>query len=340
MNLSIFSSKRIPYVFICSVVLVFVIQLLIINTPAFWKWAYTYSDNYDFNKGVLFESQLRTMPIDNDPAKIFLIGPSLADEGLDVNYLNDVYKDSGYRFYKLTFQNGSMPFSIFMMKEMLLEKKPYAIVYVDSAGSGSSLPSIYARNQMKFYFTPAIMSYMVRYLGVSETLTYANSFIDSLLGRVFVLYRFRDSWISIISNWLGGKRMLLKQVVERRGSPSIQGIENIGLVTEKTGLRQQNLQERYFRMNRDLFEYFVRDVAGKKVKLVVVEAPIRPEPDKVYSGANASGRYLEHLSGQLRFDYISTGELPQFSRDEFFDAIHLNSKGRNKLSKFIADYLK
>jgi len=280
------------------------------------------------------------MPIDNDPAKIFLIGPSLADEGLNVNYLNDLYKDSGYRFYKLTFQNGSMPFSVFMMRDMLLKRKPYSIVYVYSAGDWSSLPSIYARNQMKFYFNPAVIPYMVRYLGISETLTYANSFIDSLLGRVFLLYRFRDSWISIISNWFEGKKVFIKQNVERVGSSSIQGIENTGPATQKTCLRQQNLQERYFKMNRDLFKCFVRDVTGKKVKLVIVEAPIRPELDKVYSGANASGKYFEHLSGQLKFDYISTDELPQFSRDEFFDAIHLNSKGRSKLTSFIADVLR
>ena len=263
--------KKIPYAFLIGLCLFFVFQTMIINSKPFWKWVYLYSDDFDTNDGIIFESQLRTMPEESGQKKVFLIGTSLTQEGLDVNYFNSALQRSGACFYKLGFHNGSMLFSMFMQKDKLLRKKPYAMICIVSGGSRGERPSDFARNTMKYYFDPIIAYYMVRYLGFYETLTYSNSFIDSLMGEALPLYRFRDSWSNIITNWVKGRKMARKEALEIAK-------EQIGAATDSANKMEsdsdrQNLINHYSEMNKHLFYLFAEEVMSKGVRFVVIEAP-------------------------------------------------------------------
>jgi len=51
-------------------------------------------------------------------------------------------------------------------------------------------------------------------------------------------------------------------------------------------------------------------------------------------------QFFEEQASKMGFSYISAKDLPKFYENDFIDFTHLNSKGRNKFSRFIAMYLK
>lgn len=329
--------RKIPYAFLIGLCLFFVLQATIIHSKSFWKWAYLYSDNFDTNDGIIFESQLRTMPQGNELKKVFLIGTSLAQEGLDVNYFNSALQGNGACFYKLGFHNGSMLFSIFMQKDRLLREKPYAMICIVSGGPWGERPSDFARNTMKYYFDPAIAYYMIRYLGIWETLTYSNSFIDSVLGEASPLYRFRDAWSDIFSNWAKGRKMARKEVLEIIKERLRDDTNRNNKMVSGSG--QGTLADRYAKMNTYLFDLFADEVLANNIRFIVIEAPLRPDYQNTVHEAIGFAALIKKLSGNKEFTYIPRTELPVFAVQDFSDSLHLNKRGRDKLSAFVAEYL-
>jgi hypothetical protein len=97
----------------------------------------------------------------------------------------------------------------------------------------------------------------------------------------------------------------------------------------------------YTAFSEHLFILFAQDIIAKGVRLTVMSGPVHPLIKQCYP-EKIDARYESFLSQQaerLGFVYIPQSHLPPFTEDDFIDFTHLNESGRNKLTRFLGEYV-
>lgn len=121
-NSSIFNFKKIPAALIFGLLLLLAVQILCIKSETFWRTCYLYGDPIK-DDALRLRARLTTMPENNGLKNVFLIGSSQVREDFDTKYLNDVFEDSGWRFYNLGLSGGGHPMEIFYAEGQIFGKK-------------------------------------------------------------------------------------------------------------------------------------------------------------------------------------------------------------------------
>ncbi len=336
-NLSISSFNRLPLAFLSSLLLFLVILAVVTKMEAFWRFCYLYSDP-SVDDAIRLEAQLRIMPCSNDKIRIFITGSSQAREDFDIENLNVEFEKAGVVFYNLGISGEAQPIEMFMLRDKLLEKNPKIIIYVPFVGS---FYSDYNFRRMRYYFNPAIIPQMLKYVGVTTVISYREYFLDSFLGQIEVLYRYRDLikgiFIRAVKHYINsGRRTEPRLFAYTKNKPKSYFEMEIGKAK-----RNKYHFSRYTKINKDLFIGFANDVILNGTKLIVITGPTHPLIKKVYDEEIdiAFNQFLSEQAGRFGFIYLSENDLPSFTEADFIDFTHLNASGRNKLSEFLRIYL-
>jgi hypothetical protein len=338
-NSFISSFKKLPVAFLSSMVLFCATHALLVNSDAFWRFCYFYSNPMP-DDGIRLEAQLNGISTSETRKKIFVTGSSQAREDVDVDYLNRRLKAADSVFYNFGISGNASPVEMLMLKDRLLAKNPDVIVYIPFVGSFYSRYNI---QKMKCFFSPVILPDMVRVLGVKQIMAdphVRTAFVDSFLGTLTVFYRHRESVQRITRNALVHyarieRRKAVKRYAYKKNMPPTYFQSEI----KRAGGRKYK-RSAYTNFNENLFVRFARGIASKKVKLIVVSGPVHPLITQCYPEQidAAYHRFLAEQAGKIGYVYLGQSDLPSFTAQEFIDFTHLNAAGRGRLSEFFKNY--
>ncbi len=336
-NLFIFSFKKAPYYFLASIIIFLILEILLSNSPCFWRILYEYSTPGSGNDALRFQAQLKMMSKEPKNKKVLLTGSSQVREGIDISQLNSAFMKRNTVFYNLGVSGGAQPIDAFMYKEKLIEKYPEMIVFGCFIGS---FYDNYKFEKIKYYFSPCIIPYFYKYIGIKELYGYKGCFLDSYLGLALPLYRYRES-----IGWLGLK--ICSSIM--RGKPPLKRnfrfSKDLSEEKLRTLIRELDTDKfsktSYTILNKKLFTTFSRYIRKNGIKLLIIDMPTNPMIKNTYN-KNIDEEYEQLLIDTARAEgylYLSRSQLPVFSEEDFIDFTHLNAKGRKKLTDFLEIYL-
>lgn len=336
-NLFIFNFKKLPLVFLVGVLLFFAIQLFIAQLKSFWEFCYSYSCLIE-DDNIRFEAQLRIIPDIIGSKKIFLTGSSQARTDFDVEYLNNKLKNTNAIFYNLGVAGQAQPMEMFIVKNKLLRKKPEVIVYVSFVGSFYE-DCNYKR--LRCYFYPAILPYMLKYVGMESVTGHKKDLIYAFLKESSVFFRYRESIRRILENYVhdflyAEKKTWFKKYVQEKNETEAYFINKI-----KEANKNKYKVTPYTKLNKALFVLLAKNIVSKDVKFIVINGPTHPLLKECYREEidYAYNNFLADQAEKIGFVYLSESSLPKFTEKDFIDFLHLNASGKNKLSRFIEEYL-
>ncbi len=341
-SLFIFNFKRIPWAFLSSVFLFSIIQAALVHTNTFWRFCYFYSTPSGCDS-IRLEAQLRTIPPYDPHIKIFLIGSSQTREDFNVEFLNEYFKEMNMVFYNLGISGYGSPMEMFALKDKFLSKSPDVMIYVTFVGSFYPDDQISLSNTLKYYFTPEVVPYVVKHIGIASLMTkdVRAIMIDYFLGEISVLFKYRDQLRQIfftpVISYLGTEKWTkpMKYAYSKNQHPTYFAAEIIRNKGDRYKISP------YTALNEELFSLFTRDVVTKKVKLIVISGPTHPLIKETYK-AEMDGlfnHFLLQQASETGFLYLAQKQLPSFDQREFIDFTHLNALGRGKFSLFIRNFL-
>lgn len=340
MNSSISSFRRLPLAFICSILLLLCIEIGISQSSVFWIFCSRYAQP-SIDDGVRLESILRTMPEDGKKTTIFLTGSSQMREDIDLHYLGSELKQNNAVIYNLGIY-GATPIEMYMLRNKLLAKRPDIIVYIAFAGTFYDDYQDNDFQRMKYYFSPAVMPFFIKHLGTKTVIKQKAAFIDSSVGMLSSLYKYRDSI---------GRQVLY--AFERLFSPETEPVV-------RTYAYSESLPESYFikeieiangqrfspkpysKMAFELFSLFAKDAVTNGSRFIYINGPTHPRCKELYK-KEVETEYdsiLSHQAAEIGFTYLSERDLPTFEENEFIDFTHLNEAGRAKFSDFLKKELR
>ncbi|MFH1876610.1 MAG: hypothetical protein ABH865_06945 [Candidatus Omnitrophota bacterium] len=284
------------------------------------------------------EAQLRTISEIAGQKRIFISGSSQAREGFDIEYLNREFNKTNTTFFNLGTGGSASVMILFTIKDRLLKKRPEIIIFMPFVGS---FYSNYSSKRHPRVFNLATLPYVSKYLGVKVVKSHKIDFIDSFLGKLSIFYKYRESIKRIIDSYVdyhinGGEKLKPKKYVYKK---NMRKSHFMKAIKEAKGNKYSVTP--YTRLTEHLFILSARDLISKGVKLIVISGPTHPLIKKCYKGEidSAYNDFLLNQAKKIGFIYLSESQLPLFTEEEFIDFTHLNSRGRNKMSKFLKDYL-
>ncbi|MEA1929218.1 MAG: hypothetical protein U9N73_13510 [Candidatus Auribacterota bacterium] len=331
--------KKYPFILLAGILVFFVTQGIIGKFNSFWEFCYSYSKPRQ-DDPIRLAIKLKEMPAAQN--KVFLTGSSQTREGFDVKYLNERFEKDNLRFYNLGISGDGPPIDMFMLKEKFFRKDPDIIIYMPYVGS---FYKDYDFKKMQYYFNPAILPYIIKYLGVKTLIENTGNLIDGLIGEVSFFYKYRSSFRSILTNYIyyrgefnKDSRLSSYAVEDKPGSYYINKIE----VAKKNNFPDKYYLSSYTELNKYLFIKYAKEIIDKKILFIVINSPTQPLIGSFYDNNIDSllDNFLSVSAANLGFIYLSKQELPKFTEDDFADFTHLNSSGRRKLTSFLERYLK
>ncbi|MCB4790813.1 MAG: hypothetical protein LHV68_02895 [Elusimicrobia bacterium] len=335
--LSIFNFKKVPVAFIASLAVLITLELAVRANPVFWKYCYYFS-NVKENDSIRFEAQIKTIPVKGAEKRLLIAGSSQAREGLDIDEINKTLKTINYSAYNLGISGDGHPLEMFMLANKMISRKPSVIIYMPFI---ASFYGEYDYSKMKYYFSPNILPFFYKYLGLRQLYRLRLYLREDLLGELSVLYKYRDSIKPIFRNML--KHYLKKEI--RTGPQKFAYTKNMPetyftetICNVKAKFKPGEVTE----LDKEVFEKFAEKVVSNNIKLIVIDGPANPLIKKCYDNsldALYSG-FISEESQKVGFTYIQEKELPKFNEDEFIDFSHLNAKGREKFTSYLGNYLK
>lgn len=329
--------KKLPLAFLFAVVLLFGSQLALINSAFFWDICYFYSVPAR-DDALFLEAQIRRISKSNSQKIIFLVGSSQTREAFDMADINNAFKENKTIFYNLGI-SGGQPIDLFMIKNKLLNKNPYMIIYM------SSINDFYVKygfNKMKYYFSPNVIPYLFKYVNIETISNHIGDLGNSFFGESLLLYKYKNSLTKIFC----------KALMDRTGIVNDNPISRIAYYEDMT--RPYFLEEikkadgerfginETTRLNMVLFELCARDFVSRGIKFLVFDAPNHPLLKETYK-RELDEQYrslILNMAEKDGFIYLNSELLPSFMENDFVDFNHLNAKGRKKLTKFLEGYIK
>ena len=331
------NAKKLPIAFLSSILLFIVIQSILLNSGAFWRFCYFWS-NPGADDGIRIEAQLRTVSATEEQGKIFLTGSSQTREDFDVEYLNNQFSKEQVVFYNLGISGAAHPIEMYMLKEELLSKDPDIIIYVPFVASFYTDCDF---SKIKYYFDPIIIPRIIEYEGMQNIISQRVYLEDSFLGKAFFTYKYRESLDRILENAV--KNYLN---IEKRTEPQIYGYtdnkpESYFEDEIKKANKNKYYVSQYTELNEELFILFAKDVVSEGVKLIVISGPTHPLIKLCYSEELdiAYNNFITEQASKIGFTYLREDQLPSFTAEDFIDFTHLNAQGRSKMSRFLEIYL-
>jgi len=326
--------KKLPFVFISSLFLFFLIESGLANSSTFWRFCNRYSEPM-LDDGIRLEAELRTMPEVDKAKKVFLAGSSQAREGLDIEYLNNRFEN--VLFYNLGASGAASGIDMFMITDKLLSKQPETIVYLTFV---EGFYYDYNYGKLKRYFDPKVMPYFLEHIDSRTIFSHKGHLLDAFLGRISLFYKYRSSFGRIFSSalkdYLGmEKGDSVKRFAFRENKPRSYFMREIAKADKK-----RYLATSYTVLNQQLFKLTAKEIAAKGVRLIVLSGPTHPLISDCYEREIdiAYDSFFEKQAKELGFVYLSKEQLPVFTKDDFIDFTHLNKAGRIKLTGFFGDY--
>ncbi|MDD5513602.1 MAG: hypothetical protein PHD09_07520 [Candidatus Omnitrophica bacterium] len=334
-NSSTFNFRKLPSAFLCSVALFFISQALMAGSKSFWHFCYYYSlPMYD--DALRLEAQLRLMPPNDNNTRVFLIGSSQAREDFDTELLNQNFKKSGIIFYNLGF-SGASPIEIFMIKDKLLKHNPKTIIYVPYI---QSFYNDYDLSKVRYYFSPALLPYLMEYLGPESVIRHRGYLIDSIAAENSLIFKYRRSLPRII--FTAVRNFFAKNKIS--GPKNYAYYENMSdsYFKEKVSQAGSNRYtvDGFTMMNEKLFILFAEEVKTMGIDLIVIDGPTHPMIKEFYKKESelAYNYFFKAQAKRFGFIYLGRDDLPDFNNKDFIDFTHLNNTGRIKFTRFIENY--
>lgn len=337
-NSYIFNFKQLPLAFLGAIVLFLVFQCVLLESKSFWRFCYLYSTP-GRDDALRVEAQLKLLSVNDKNIRVFLIGSSQTREDFDTDYLNKYFSRANVNFCNFGIAGTASPIDMFMLKDKLSNKKPVFIFYMPYIES--FYMDKYDFSTMVNYFEPSILPYFLRYEGFKDIVAQRGYFIDSFLGKIFLFYRYRESFVRILYTAInyhisGNKISEPLRYAHQENRPKSYFIEEI----KKAGGNRYKTNS-CLELNKVLFCLFAKDIISKGIKLIVLDGPTHPLFKECYR-KEINYEYNDFLRRQslgLGFIYLDSNNLPKFNETEFIDFTHLNEKGRTKFNNFIAQFL-
>ncbi|MDP2654680.1 MAG: hypothetical protein Q8Q08_11715 [Candidatus Omnitrophota bacterium] len=340
-NLSISNSKKLPWPFIASLLLFTLLQVGLDRCPAFWRYA---EHNYRFHSddALRLVSVLRRIPPDASFKKVLMIGTSQGREGIDFDVLNAHFSSQNIRFYDLGVIGNFHPIDLYMLKDRILATKPDVVVYSPHVETFYAPYKLQPANNLEYYFNPNIIPGLAKHLRWEDyDKDFRGDLLDSLIGSFSLFYKFRNHFDSVFFTSLQYSLGVVKRPEQKMsfftkpydGSYYKRQIES----------KQENPRYRYTRytdLYQELFTIFVRDVASRNIKFIVLSCPLHPLFPKICSPQvmAAYQGFLADQSRQTGFTYTPNKELPVFTAGEFNDFTHLTLPARKRFTQFLIGY--
>lgn len=338
---SIFNFKKWPWAFIISVILLIGFQSAIVRSKLFWKSLYRYSD-LTRDDIFRFDYRLRTAGGEDQMRKVFLLGSSQTRDDIDAGFLNLKFREEGMKFYNLGIASSAQPIDLFVVKDKLIELEPDMIVYMPFVESFYATHNSRVQSNMRNYFYPELWAYMTKHLNLKENLFHFKAIFESALSEITYLYRYRRSINGItftaLKEKLTGEKYKFRyyEDMEDKGSDYFE--EQIANHVD----HHKYYFDNHTNLNKELFPKIINEFQAEGIDVVVINGPTHPRLKEVYP-SHIEEAYVQYIAEQaeaLRYDHIPNSVRPKFDESEFYDMLHLNSKGRAKLTAFLANYLK
>ncbi|MCA9408517.1 MAG: hypothetical protein H6755_03590 [Candidatus Omnitrophica bacterium] len=340
-NLFISNFKQLPWALICSAVLFFAVQGMLSASEGFWRLNYFLS-SLPTGDPIRFESLLRISKND-ERKKVFIIGTSQTREGIDTAYLNKEFAKDDIVFYNLGVAGSAQPIDLYMLKDKIINKNPYAIVYMPYI---ESFYLEYSKDQFIYiddFFHHRILPHFFKSLGIRETvMSYTKPILSALIGKTSIFYRHRNN---IRDNIFTAMRLALG--LEKRTEPVL--YQNFDMKEEhyyenklKEYGNNKYSSNKYSRLNNYLFKELINEFETKNIPVIIIDGPTHPLFKKVMR-KEVGDEYVSHLRDQAKaqnVSFLSLDQMPYFPAEYFTDMVHFNAQGREVFTKFISQYLR
>lgn len=336
MNSSTFNFKRIPWVCISAILVVFIVQIAFAFQSGLQNALFVFSEASlsDPLRIHYFLDQAKK----DAGKKVFLVGTSQAREGFDIRILNQQFKDNDITFYNM----GSAACSaadLYMEIDRFLDAEPDLIVYMPYIGS---FYLDYDFKRIKYYFHPKIISFFLEEIGHKPMVENRWFFFDAYVSYISYFYKYREELKPVLYNSLN---YLLFRMGEKVEPGYFRYNESFPQEYFEKQVERFKDKKFYFsdytEAEQHAFKKTIKAIKKRKTPFLVIDAPVNPRIKAVYV-PEVETAYETFLSRILRDEgmpLLRKGELPDFAIDEFIDFTHLNAVGRVKLTNFLSEYL-
>jgi hypothetical protein len=340
--------KFLPKAFLASFVLFLLLQWLLSNSGWLWKIGELYNRPYD-DYPFRYESQLQRIPSSHTKrSQVVIVGSSSTQNAFDAQYLNSVYQHNGFDFYKV-----SLPFfyptDLYQQRKTLLDVKPDILIieshpsqfYIPDGGLaiwGGEAPYDFI---WEFIFEPSVMFYVKKHLGAHELFDRAEVYKVGIINRMFFLNRHRKTLRYFVktafSDFLN-KTPRQPQEYHHFDPKSEKYYQEMMYKFKNKDMYQKG---ELLALNQELFVIFARFMVEEDVEVIAIDLPRNPLLGKMYDRSLDSDHelFMRQQASDIGFTYISRREMPVFKSVDFLDLVHMNDVGRDRMSKFLKQYI-
>lgn len=322
---------RVPAAFLLAVGIVAGLEAAAADTPRVLGFLCAQTRPVDAENFLRADLYLDAARFSNARSRVFLVGPSNAREGINAGALNQAFAEQGVEFFNLGASSFQMS-DLYQWRARIAAARPDAILYLVN-------PQVFFKtNEVErkttLIFDPSIVPWLVRYLPAETIWRDRAKYLDGALGYLSRLYRFR---------------LLLRRLSDRRAAGGsfrerpVQFFYKARL--SEAQLRvvlKKYVKADYFeddpetRMQRALFEPTLEYLKDKGVRVIFVEFPLHPSAGGIYR-PEYYRRFRDRMLGsreRLAYDFVPVEELPVFTKEDYYDLVHLGAPGRKKLTSF------
>jgi hypothetical protein len=273
------------------------------------------------------EALLRTTPPGRE--NVVLLGNSVLEEGFDADALAARFRERGLRFPKLTLA-GSPAVSFGMLAGAVANLEPRAAVYVVSP------PGLRSRGYVDEVYVYDVAAVPALFTA-SEVLAEPRFHLNGLVGQLDVFARHRRALQRAALVWMGRLSWLQLTADAKR----------VGFLAGREGRdswvnwMKDPEPDVYPNPNTRALGYLAQRLRDVGTPLIVLQAPLHPMQMKLGIGKRVARyrSYLRELAAAEGFALVGEDQVPQLDTYDFADWVHANEHGRERLTRFLGDYL-
>ncbi len=306
--------------------LLFAADRALVLWPAHWAWVAREAPPLVVDP-YRVEAVLRATP--RDRRSVPILGNSIADRGLDSAMLEQRFAAQALRFPKATL-GGSPALTYGMLADAVADLEPRAAIFVASA------PALRTRTDLG-----RVHAYDVRAVpelfSAAEVLADPSFHLDGLVGELSIFARHRRALRQVALVRLG--RVEWRQLEFERDRAKLEELVRGGGDEAWEAWLRDRVADDYPNANSRALARLARKLRERGGRLIVIDAPVHPIP--LLLGARRRippyREALRALALAEDFDLIGADQLPDFDEDHFDDWVHLNERGRDRLTAAVAD---
>ena len=288
----------------------------------------------NFVRNMAFQQELletqRNVPSEAT-RRIVLVGSSQINLGIDPDTLGEACAAD---LVVSACMPGMVPTQYFAVSERLAQQQPTHVVCWLSEFDffrEDTLPIV----RMRWVSDRDNVRQLLRSMTAREKVRHRGELADLALAAALPTWRLRSMFQMVAFRfwWAWDDDVLeLDEDEKRIGGRLVD--RKAGVANARQNIKRTSLVELNFRA----FEGFARRVTRGGAKLIVLEGESHPDTMAAYPAefrAETRER-LTALAESIGFDYVTERALPDFKESDWRDAVHLNEKGRDRLTQFVA----